>query len=282
MRIGEINPFVRYAGKLSPQTNDCWVYSYDSRLFYIIAGQCTIETENSRHELSNGALVLFCGAKKYRFIVEDYAEIYAINFDFTQQSCNVEESLPPVEESQFDKRKITEHISFEDCNIAENVLVRENANDFEDTLHSIVKEFSQRRIYYGLVCGGMMKSLLGALMRTTVFDAENAPKKLDMIIEYIQKHYKENITNSKLGKIAGYHPYYINRLMMAYTHTTLRHYLINYRINVAKRLIINSDMTVAEVAEESGFKSVYYFSRCFKEKTGLSPKEFRKTRKNLI
>ena len=33
----------------------------------------------------------------------------------------------------------------------------------------------------------MMKSLLGTLMRTTVFDAENAPKKLDMIIEYIQK-----------------------------------------------------------------------------------------------
>ena len=92
--------------------------------------------------------------------------------------------------------------------------------------------------------------------------------------------YKTNY--DELGRLIGYHPYYINRLMMAYTGTTLRHYVINCRINEAKRLLMTSEVSLSEVAEKSGFKSAYYFSRCFKEKTGFSPGKFRAARKNMV
>jgi len=48
-------------------------------------------------------------------------------------------------------------------------------------------------------------------------------------------------------------------------------FLIQERLEYAKRLLCCSDLTIKEVAEKSGFNSVYYFSKKFKEKEGISP-----------
>lgn len=54
-----------------------------------------------------------------------------------------------------------------------------------------------------------------------------------------------------------------------------RQYHLQIRINKAQRLLIESDLTVSEIAAQLGFSSVYYFSRLFRKKTGTSPTAFR-------
>jgi transcriptional regulator GlxA family with amidase domain len=47
------------------------------------------------------------------------------------------------------------------------------------------------------------------------------------------------------------------------------------RINRAQDLLASTDLSVSEIAVLTGFETIYYFSRLFKNKTGLSPKAFR-------
>ena len=53
-------------------------------------------------------------------------------------------------------------------------------------------------------------------------------------------------------------------------------YHLNVRINRAKRLLRESDMSVGQIAYQTGFESEFYFSRIFKNKAGISPLQFRR------
>lgn len=61
-----------------------------------------------------------------------------------------------------------------------------------------------------------------------------------------------------------------------HTGTSPINYYIDLKLSEAKRLLREDDLTVSEIAEMLGFESPEYFSRCFKKRTGHSPREFRK------
>ena len=52
-------------------------------------------------------------------------------------------------------------------------------------------------------------------------------------------------------------------------------YLLEVRIRKARELLTNTTLTVTAIAEETGFKSSFYFSRFFKKRAGLSPRQYR-------
>ncbi|HEY8657895.1 MAG TPA: AraC family transcriptional regulator [Hanamia sp.] len=52
-------------------------------------------------------------------------------------------------------------------------------------------------------------------------------------------------------------------------------YLLNLRLNKAKYLLTTTDLNINEVAYQTGFDSVFYFSKLFKKKNGISPKSYR-------
>ena len=60
-----------------------------------------------------------------------------------------------------------------------------------------------------------------------------------------------------------------------YTGISPGQYLIQLKIEKAKRLLNNPNVLIKEVAYELGFDSCFYFSKLFKEKTGLSPQNYR-------
>jgi AraC-like DNA-binding protein len=58
--------------------------------------------------------------------------------------------------------------------------------------------------------------------------------------------------------------------------TTPGRWLIEKKINHAKKLLLERDDSIASIAFDSGFESTPHFSRVFKQKTGITPMEFRK------
>jgi AraC-like DNA-binding protein len=55
-----------------------------------------------------------------------------------------------------------------------------------------------------------------------------------------------------------------------------RQYLLNLKINMAKQLMEDQGLKLSAVARKAGFEDPYYFSRLFKQKTGISPSLWRR------
>jgi len=66
------------------------------------------------------------------------------------------------------------------------------------------------------------------------------------------------------------------RLFKDHTGLPPHQYLLELRIRKARRLLTNTTLSVEAIADELGFDSSFYFSRCFKQRTGLAPRNFRK------
>jgi len=282
MFIHDINPFIRYASKSIFSPLNDYVYTYDCRLFYVIEGKCTIDLLDNTHCIESGTVVLFHSGTKYRFTVNTEIIMIVLNFDFTQQNNNITESMSPVFEKNYDKSKVLEKIKFCDCDALNQPLILKNAHYIEHDLLQIVEEYNKQKIFFKEKASGLLKKIIIEIARNASATSFITPYNIDIIIEYIQNNYKNKIDNKMLGNLVGYHPYHLNRLMLMYTGTTLHQYLLNYRIECAKKYLVTTELSISEIAVECGFVTVSHFSNSFKAKVGISPLQYRNERKNLV
>lgn len=101
-------------------------------------------------------------------------------------------------------------------------------------------------------------------------------EKFMFISNYINEHFAENLTLEEVASLAGFSKYHFTRLFRQYADTSFYKYLNQKRIAHAKNLLLNPDLSVTEVALQSGFASQSAFLRMFKLMNGCTPTEFRK------
>lgn len=93
---------------------------------------------------------------------------------------------------------------------------------------------------------------------------------------YMREHYQSPISYQNLQKHLHYHPNYIARCMQRVFGCTLMEYLIRFRIERAKLELLHTEHQLHRIAEEVGFSSANYFTRCFVRQVGITPSQFRK------
>ncbi len=98
---------------------------------------------------------------------------------------------------------------------------------------------------------------------------------INRTVEYIRNHYKEGITLEETAAILGITPEYLSMLFKREMGMNFSAFLKKFRISHAKRLLKGTDMKIYEVAEACGYNNSNYFTRVFKEVTGISPADFR-------
>jgi two-component system response regulator YesN len=94
-------------------------------------------------------------------------------------------------------------------------------------------------------------------------------------IAFIQQNYTKNITLSDAAKNAEVSHSYLSFIFKQETGINFNTWLSKYRIEEAKKLLRETNMRIYEIAERVGFANPYYFSKVFKEFTGVHCKEFR-------
>lgn len=94
-------------------------------------------------------------------------------------------------------------------------------------------------------------------------------------IKFIEENYMNNISLSDLADYTHKSKSYLSTLFKLETNVNFSIFLINYRIEKAKQLLRESDCKIYEIAERVGFNNPYYFSKVFKETTGLCCKTYR-------
>jgi len=104
----------------------------------------------------------------------------------------------------------------------------------------------------------------------------NLPPPLLKALDYIQEHYKEDLSRSRVAGAAFVSPAYLSRLFSEKLNTTFNYYLTDLRIEKADRLLRETTLSVKEISFTVGFQDPDYFSKVFKKIKGLSVNDTRK------
>lgn len=92
---------------------------------------------------------------------------------------------------------------------------------------------------------------------------------------YLRTNYSAHITTIELGLSLNFHPVYIARCMQKEFHCSPMEYLMKYRIQQAKLLLQQTDLSISYIGEQVGFNQAAYFTSCFVKDTGLTPRTYR-------
>ncbi len=94
-------------------------------------------------------------------------------------------------------------------------------------------------------------------------------------IEHIYNNFQRKITALECSKAIGMSYSYFSRTFKNVTGKTFSEFLEDIRLDNAKKLLLTTDKSVAEIAFESGYNDTCYFIAEFRKKSGVTPKQFR-------
>ena len=98
---------------------------------------------------------------------------------------------------------------------------------------------------------------------------------MSRIVEYVEQNHRNNITLAKTAEILGYEYSYFSKIFNRIFSMNFNDYLNTYRFNDACQMLTETDMTITEIASESGFKSIRSFNYVFRKLSVTSPREYR-------
>lgn len=101
-------------------------------------------------------------------------------------------------------------------------------------------------------------------------------------LQYIKKHYTENITIADVAEHTGYSGSYFGYAFKKKYKMSVAQYVRELQLAKSKDLLENTTFSVSVVAGYVGFDDSNYFSALFKKYFGLSPKEYRKLHSTLV
>jgi len=96
------------------------------------------------------------------------------------------------------------------------------------------------------------------------------------IIDYIERHINKKITVAELAKKYCLSVSRFHRVFKATTGKAPTEFIIGKRIQKAQSLLVTTKMSLTEISEMTGFVNVYYFSRIFKQYSGITPAAYRR------
>ncbi len=99
--------------------------------------------------------------------------------------------------------------------------------------------------------------------------------RLNIVFNYLDEHFSEDITLEKVADIAGFSKYHFSRLFKQCSGYNFYDYLCYRRIKNAETMLLNPETSITEIALYSGFSSLSTFNRTFKKLKNCTPTEYR-------
>lgn len=96
-----------------------------------------------------------------------------------------------------------------------------------------------------------------------------------LIKKYIEQNYQKSIDLNLIADHFSFSPSYLTKIFVKYIHVTPSKYIQNYRINTAKQLLGDFNLTINMVGNLVGYTDPFHFSKSFKQVTGVSPANYR-------
>ena len=126
--------------------------------------------------------------------------------------------------------------------------------------------------------GACIDNLKITLFERTVTAAPEPQEErpITAITRYLQEHLAEDVSLNVLAEQFHLNPQYISQLFKSEIGVGFLTYLTNIRMEKAKKLLLSSSLSVADVAERSGYADYRVFTKAFKKAEGITPSQYRR------
>lgn len=159
-------------------------------------------------------------------------------------------------------------------------LSAEEFSSAEEALDRILDSTDGNRVedYPGISC-----IIYGILMLLLSHNGQNgsnhteSTKTISNAAQYIRANYRQAIRTRDIAKAANLSRAYMSELFSRTFGISPHEYLIQFRLSMAKTMLLHSALSMTEIAEQTGFRDAASFSRIFRRENGISPTEYRET-----
>ncbi len=216
---------------------------------YILSGSGVTEINNVQYDLSAGSLIFVTPYDFQKVIVNEPIELININF------------------TEF-------YIQQDLIDYCENASVINGIS--ADFFELLLDEFNEKNWNHEIVIKNILNLLIVKSVRNEINQENN--KSLNIayrMLFYIKRHYSEDITLKSLSEKFGYSSNYLNSLFKKQFGVTLKEYAINIKLEMAKKMLMFTNLSIEDVCYKSGFSYLPNFHRAFKLKYGMTPKQFK-------
>ena len=226
---------------------------------YISEGYGVLETDNNIFAIKPGTVMIIRPEVWHRYRPDQktgWHEHY-VGFDG-------EIARHLLEQSVFSSRQALIH-----CGYREELI---------DTYLKLFDLVQQETPGFQQVCSGLVIKLLGYIVAFKK-QQDFSGKYIEQVIQKIRFHMHETVEEKiDLPKMAGNHQIgysYFRKMFKRYTGVSPRQYQLELKVLRARELLLTTDKSIKEISYQLGFNSIYYFSRFFKDKAGVSPSDLR-------
>lgn len=153
--------------------------------------------------------------------------------------------------------------------------------DIKRRFLTMYKEFMDRPAVYSLMLKSHALELLAIFLRNQIGQLEKERKAtkgwsiIEKAINAIQQSFDDPaLDNALISERVGVSPSHLTHLFKEQLGITIHKYLTYVRIEQAKKRILESDVSLTQIAEQSGFSSIHHFSRIFKSTVGMTASQF--------
>ncbi len=231
----------------------------DYHILYITEGKCYTQVFEKPVTINAGELFLIPPYEKH---------IYSFKASDRPVSCYLHFSGTGCEKLLYDIGLFPDRI-----------LNLKKSRSLENVFEKLCREFHLKKPFYEKLCSSYLVEFLTLAGRKNE-ELKNPvmsknKREIDNILNVMIEEYTINRPVSDYAEICHLSVSRFQHIFKACTGQTPVEYINTIRINHAKEYLINTDLSVSDIAEAVGFSDQNYFSRNFKRYTGISPKKFR-------
>lgn len=129
---------------------------------------------------------------------------------------------------------------------------------------------------FGTCIDNLKISLFEKRMLTEAESEKQEERTITGITGYLQEHLAEDLSLSVLAQEFHLNPQYISQLFKNEIGVNFLSYLTNIRMEKAKKLLLSTSLSIAELAEQSGYGDYRVFTKVFKKSEGVTPSQYRR------
>lgn len=161
------------------------------------------------------------------------------------------------------------------------VIALDDVKPFAALFGRMYRYAANDRVYGGVMCSGLVyQYLLEFYRRTDIPKSQSRLERSELmtrVLNYIEEHFKEDFPLTALSEMAGVSHQHFCRIFRENMNARPKEYINRLRIREAKRLLTETDETIAAISKEVGFSESAYFCSVFKKHEGITPLEYRKS-----